>query len=102
MVELIEGGELRTVRKIVKLATKSLRELTKSGGNPAKAEQCHDNLMQALLPFRILREGDDKSQTLDETERLSRALPYLLKLERYERRGTVSAKARYSQVRRTR
>jgi hypothetical protein len=38
---------------------------------------------------RVLQQGSDESapQALDETERLSRALPDLLSLERYERRA---------------
>jgi hypothetical protein len=39
-------------------------------------------------PARLLGRGDESApQALDETERLSRALPDLLSLERYERRA---------------
>jgi hypothetical protein len=86
VVELLEWADMRTLRKIIGLASKSLRQSTSNRVDPAKASQCRDDLIQAIAPFRLLREKSTP-QALDETERLGYALPYLLKLERYERRA---------------
>jgi hypothetical protein len=65
------------------------REGTKKFSDPATAQERRKKYTQTILPFRVLQQGNDESapQALDETERLSRALPDLLSLERYERRA---------------
>jgi hypothetical protein len=93
----LEGENIRTVTKTVRLTTKLLREATKElllesrkdSSNPAKVQECRDKLIQVVLLNQMLQKGLDQSaeQTLDETERLSRAIPELLSLERYERRA---------------
>jgi hypothetical protein len=86
---LLVPGNIREVTKLLRLSTKALCDATKLMRNPAKVQEYRDNLIQSILLSQVLQQELDKltPQACDEIERVSRALPELLSLERYERRA---------------